>query len=109
LITDKLSKLLLDDSIEEIELVCCDKEGPCLKTKDKVLDIKGYIDPKDNNRYSKITITFEHFTWTFHHRMPIRDIKEVGKNEYLLNYTNPWICGQFLIRLHKRGDADGTS
>ena len=104
-IVSSLLELFSDESITEMEIICCDKEGPCLRTKDKVINVKGEL--MDNDRYSWITIDFEHFSWTFHHRMPVRSIIQVSDNEYRINYTNPWICGQFLIRVY-RGDDDGS-
>jgi hypothetical protein len=99
-IVSALLELFSDESIKEIELVCCDKEGPRLRTKDKVIGVKGAL--MDDNRYSWIKIDFEHFSWTFHHRIPIHSIIPVSENEYRINYTNPWICGQFLIRVYRK-------
>jgi hypothetical protein len=101
LIIDTLRELFSNDNIKEIELICCDKDGPCLRTADKLVDIKGYIDPENKERYSTIILTFEHFTWTFHHKMAIEGIAKISDNEYRINYTNPWICGQFLIRVYR--------
>jgi hypothetical protein len=104
---DKLIELFSDSSIEEIEIVCCDKNGPCLRTSDKVLNVKGVKD-ESGERYDDIEIKFEHFTWTFHHHMPIHSVIAVSDNEYRVNYTNPFICGQFLIRLYRKDDHNGS-
>lgn len=106
-IVDSLIDLFGDKSVKEIEIVCCDKNGPNLRTNDKVLNVRGLISVDDAERYHQITIEFEHFSWTFHHKIPKDSILKVNDNEYRLNYTHPFICGQFLIRVYRR-DENGT-
>ena len=102
-----LKDTLTDPTIDEVELVCCDKNGPCLRTKDKVVDVKGLMSVDDPERYHQIRVDFENFSWTFHHKIPKGSIKNVSENELVINCTSPFICGQFLIRIY-RSDVNGT-
>ena len=106
-VVDKLKEIFNGENIQKIELVCCDKNGPCLRTKDKVIDVRGLINVDDLERYYQIMIDFEHFSWTFHHRIPKDSILKVNDDEYRINHTSPFICGQFLIRV-RRGEVNGT-